>query len=162
MMMKKVSLRVVCWLDEVENQTNFLHAVEVDDDDDEDDVDEDDDEEEDFSDDDKKKSKKSKKPSKPVKASKPSKPSKPVSKPSKSKSKKRGSDEESGEEASEVSGKFSTITMGNKASNLTFLHSTEEELDFLDKSVIISSGRRTRGKKIDYTQFGADEDEDEE
>lgn len=39
---------------------------------------------------------------------------------------------------------------------------TDDELEFLDKSVIINTGRRTRGKKIDYTQFGADEDEDEE
>jgi len=158
-----VSFSVLCWVDQVENQTNFLHDVEVDDEDDDEDDDDDDDDEDDFSDDDKKKSKKSKKPSKPVKASKPSKPSKPVSKPSKSKSKKRGSDEESGEEASDVSGKFAIILIGNETTYLkVFSLLTEDELDFLDKSVIISTGRRTRGKKIDYTQFGADEDEDED
>ncbi|CEP08093.1 hypothetical protein [Parasitella parasitica] len=38
---------------------------------------------------------------------------------------------------------------------------SESELEVLDTSLIISGGRRTRGKKIDYKQFGADpEDED--
>ncbi|KAI7868252.1 hypothetical protein BDF14DRAFT_1881044 [Spinellus fusiger] len=38
---------------------------------------------------------------------------------------------------------------------------SEEELQAIDTSAIIKGGRRTRGKKIDYKQFGADpEDED--
>ncbi|KAI8998237.1 hypothetical protein BC832DRAFT_623328 [Gaertneriomyces semiglobifer] len=37
-----------------------------------------------------------------------------------------------------------------------------DDLDFLDTSNIISSGRRTRGKKIDYTQFGPDDADDDE
>jgi hypothetical protein len=32
----------------------------------------------------------------------------------------------------------------------------------LDKKNIISTGRRTRGKRIDYSKFGKDESEDEE
>ncbi|KNC99690.1 uncharacterized protein SPPG_05070 [Spizellomyces punctatus DAOM BR117] len=36
------------------------------------------------------------------------------------------------------------------------------EMDFLDTSNIIQGGRRTRGKKIDYTQFGPDDEEDED
>jgi hypothetical protein len=32
----------------------------------------------------------------------------------------------------------------------------------LDTKNIISTGRRTRGKRIDYSKFGKDEDEDEE
>ncbi|OUM68027.1 hypothetical protein PIROE2DRAFT_4308, partial [Piromyces sp. E2] len=39
--------------------------------------------------------------------------------------------------------------------------SLENELDFLDTKNIISGGRRTRGKKVDYSQFGPDgSDED--
>jgi hypothetical protein len=40
--------------------------------------------------------------------------------------------------------------------------SLDSELDYLDTSLIIQSGRRTRGNKIDYTQFGADTPADEE
>lgn len=39
---------------------------------------------------------------------------------------------------------------------------TEDELEGLDPSAIISTGRRTRGKRIDYKQFGLDKPEDEE
>jgi hypothetical protein len=35
-------------------------------------------------------------------------------------------------------------------------------LEALDTSLIMNTGRRTRGKKIDYTQFGADTPADEE
>ena len=37
----------------------------------------------------------------------------------------------------------------------------EDEAAALDKSNIIQGGRRTRGKRIDYSQFGPDKDEDE-
>lgn len=39
---------------------------------------------------------------------------------------------------------------------------TEDELETLDTSLIIPGGRRTRGKKIDYKQFGADPEDDDE
>lgn len=39
---------------------------------------------------------------------------------------------------------------------------TEGELETLDTSLIIPGGRRTRGKKIDYKQFGADPEDDDE
>ncbi|KAI8341266.1 hypothetical protein BC941DRAFT_416349 [Chlamydoabsidia padenii] len=39
---------------------------------------------------------------------------------------------------------------------------SDGELEALDTSLIINTGRRTRGKKIDYTQFGADTPADEE
>ena len=37
----------------------------------------------------------------------------------------------------------------------TYIH-IEDELEALDTSVIIPGGRRTRGRKIDYRQFGQD------
>ncbi len=37
----------------------------------------------------------------------------------------------------------------------------DEEAAFLDKSNIISGGRRTRGKRIDYSKFGPDDEDDE-
>lgn len=37
----------------------------------------------------------------------------------------------------------------------------EDELETLDTSLIIAGGRRTRGKKIDYKQFGADPEDEE-
>lgn len=37
----------------------------------------------------------------------------------------------------------------------------EDELDLLDTKLIIPGGRRTRGKKIDYKQFGADPEDEE-
>lgn len=41
------------------------------------------------------------------------------------------------------------------------LTNIEDEAAALDKSNIIQGGRRTRGKRIDYSQFGPDKDEDE-
>jgi hypothetical protein len=41
------------------------------------------------------------------------------------------------------------------------LFDLESELEVLDTSLIISSGRRTRGNKIDYKQFGADPEDEE-
>jgi hypothetical protein len=38
----------------------------------------------------------------------------------------------------------------------------EDDFDVIDTTNIISTGRRTRGKKIDYTQFGPDESEEED
>ncbi|KAI8365674.1 hypothetical protein EDC96DRAFT_509487 [Choanephora cucurbitarum] len=38
---------------------------------------------------------------------------------------------------------------------------SETELETLDTSLIIPGGRRTRGKKIDYKQFGADPEDEE-
>lgn len=37
----------------------------------------------------------------------------------------------------------------------------EDELEVLDTKLIIPGGRRTRGKKIDYKQFGADPEDEE-
>lgn len=39
---------------------------------------------------------------------------------------------------------------------------SESELEALDTSNIIEGGRRTRGRKIDFKQFGADPEDDEE
>ncbi|KAJ3414855.1 hypothetical protein HDV05_005919 [Chytridiales sp. JEL 0842] len=39
--------------------------------------------------------------------------------------------------------------------------SDDDLLNEIDTSQIITSGRRTRGKKIDYTQFGPDDEDDE-
>jgi hypothetical protein len=44
---------------------------------------------------------------------------------------------------------------------LTFYKITEDELELLDTKLIIPGGRRTRGKKIDYKQFGADPEDEE-
>ncbi len=38
----------------------------------------------------------------------------------------------------------------------------DDEAAALDKTNIIPGGRRTRGKRIDYSQFGPDKDEDDE
>ncbi|KAG2229594.1 hypothetical protein INT48_001905 [Thamnidium elegans] len=38
---------------------------------------------------------------------------------------------------------------------------SEDELQVLDTKLIIPGGRRTRGKKIDYKQFGADPEGEE-
>lgn len=44
---------------------------------------------------------------------------------------------------------------------MLILFDLESELEVLDTSLIISSGRRTRGNKIDYKQFGADPEDEE-
>jgi hypothetical protein len=41
------------------------------------------------------------------------------------------------------------------------MYCLEDELQVLDTKLIIPGGRRTRGKKIDYKQFGADPEDDE-
>jgi len=42
-----------------------------------------------------------------------------------------------------------------------YINKIENELDFLDTKNIISGGRRTRGKKVDYSQFGPDDSDED-
>ena len=46
--------------------------------------------------------------------------------------------------------------------NLITQLTLEDDAKFLDKTNIISSGRRTRGKRVDYSKFGPDSEQDEE
>lgn len=49
----------------------------------------------------------------------------------------------------------------NRQLTKLIMYHVEDELEFLDTSLIIPTGRRTRGKKIDYKQFGADPEDEE-
>ncbi|ORZ16431.1 hypothetical protein BCR42DRAFT_35936 [Absidia repens] len=63
---------------------------------------------------------------------------------------------------SQVSANKNKIFKGQHSDPNSFYGRVDDELEALDTSLIMNTGRRTRGKKIDYTQFGADTPADEE